>query len=88
MYHASLDLKSKCFISLEVSLLLLFSLIFQRRHIKSLRKLNLMQVKDVEHVVMAVLMLLAYQPLLKLVGKHVGLLAGEQHKKMEIHQLQ
>ena len=47
-----------------------------------------MQVKLVEHVVMAVLMLLAYQPLLKLVEKHVGLLAGEQHKKMEIHQLQ
>ena len=86
MYHASLDLKSKCFISLEVSLF--FSLIFQRRHIKSLRKLNLMQVKDVEHVVMAVLMLLAYQPLLKLVEKHVGLLAGGQQKKMEAHQLQ
>ena len=47
-----------------------------------------MQVKLVEHVVMAVLMLLAYQPLLKLVEKHVGLLAGGQQKKMEAHQLQ
>ena len=43
-----------------------------------------MQVNGVEHVVMAVLMLLAYQPLLKLVERHVGLPAGEQHKKMEM----
>ena len=61
---------------------------FQCCHLKSLEKLNLMQVKLVEHVVMAVLMLLAYQPLLKLVEKHVGLLAGGQQKKMEAHQLQ
>jgi len=47
-----------------------------------------MQVKGVEHVVMAVLMLLAYQLLPKLVERHAGLPAGEQHKKMEIHQPQ
>ena len=63
-------------------------MIFERRPFKSLEKLNLMRVKLVKHVVMAVLMLLAYQPLLKLVEKHVGLLAGGQQKKMEAHQLQ
>ena len=45
-----------------------------------------MQVKDVEHVVMVVLMLLAYHKTPKLVERHVGLPAGEQLKKMEIHQ--
>ena len=47
-----------------------------------------MQVKDVEHAVMVVLMLLAYQTLPKLVEKHVGLPDGEQLKKTGIHQLQ
>ena len=51
-------------------------------------KLNLMQVKGVEHAVMVVLMLLAYQPLPKLVEKHVGLPDGEQLKKTGVHQLQ
>ena len=46
-----------------------------------------MQVKDVEHAVMAVLMLLAYQPLPKLGERHVGLLAGVQQWKMGVRQL-
>ena len=46
-----------------------------------------MKAKDVEHVVMVVWMLLAYQLLLKPVEKHAGLPAGEQHKKMEMQKL-